>query len=453
MLLEKKRALPLLALVGIALAILLIKLQPKVQHNPQASAVTPVSVINITRAKVRPSIRGFGVVEPDVLLSLKAEIAGKVVYVHPQLRKGAMLPANTPVVRIDDKDYQLALKQAKADLVSSQASLKELKLNWQDAKKDLQLAQKKLQLAQQEYDRMAALVKQGLASQTALDSENTKLLQTKQEVQNLSNRVSILPAQQEVLDAKIVIAQSTVETQQRNLERTEILLPFNARIDAMDVVEGQFVSAGNTLFAAQDISKVLINAQFPLDRFQVIAKGFAKYEKLLRSILMRHDSTEMFQKLGLTATVKLAGNHNGSVWQAKVERISNTLDPQTRTLGIIVSVINSYENVEPGTRPPLITGMYTEVNLHGIEQDYYPVPRSALHEQLLYLVGDGNRLQTIAVSPDHQQDQLALFSQGISEGQQLIVSDLFPAVPGMPLAPQHDAALQQQLMQWTEEMD
>ena len=55
-----------------------------------------------------------------------AEVTGKVVYRHPNLEKGQVLPKDTEIIRIDPLDYELKLTQAQADLKSSQTQLAKL---------------------------------------------------------------------------------------------------------------------------------------------------------------------------------------------------------------------------------------------------------------------------------------------------------------------------------------
>ena len=52
--------------------------------------------------------------------------------------------------------------------------------------------------------------------------------------------------------------------QKTTLGRTEIILPFSARISVVSIEKDQFVNVGNTLFEAQDIDGVEINAQLPI---------------------------------------------------------------------------------------------------------------------------------------------------------------------------------------------
>jgi len=203
------------------------------------------------------------------------------------------------------------------------------------------------------------------------------------------------------------------------------------------------------LFSAQTTDKILINAQFPLQQFRTLAKGFQDSQVLIRQAFRGGFSSDLFTQLGLTATVSLAGDET-VYWDAKVERISSNLDPTARTLGVVVSVDRPYEQIQPGIKPPLMEGMYTEVKLQGKAREFYPVPRDALHEGELFLCDADDRLQRRTVEPLQLQGNLALFEKGLSAGEKLIVSDLFPAIPGMQLRPVADPEKQRLVKTWAE---
>jgi multidrug efflux pump subunit AcrA (membrane-fusion protein) len=215
------------------------------------------------------------------------------------------------------------------------------------------------------------------------------------------------------------------------------------------VDENQFIAQGELLFTAQTIDKVLINAQFPLDQFRNLARSFSGNEELIKQAFRTGFSSHLFAQLGLSAKVRLADNESPS-WQATVERISSSLDPITRTLGIIVSVANPYEQIKPGVKPPLMKGMYTEILLQGKSRDVFLVPRDALHEHEVFISGNENRLERRAIVPVQLQDKMALFATGLNAGEKVIVSDLFPAIPGMILKPVLDERIQQQIADWVE---
>ena len=447
--LSRKFTLPLFAITGIILAVVLVKSQAPMVHQNETKPSTLVNTIEAERFDVPPQISGFGEVTPDILLEGKSEISGKVVYVHPQLKQGAILPKDTIIIRIDENDYQLALKKAEADLVASHANLKELDINLEDTAADLKLVKQRLAISQQELKRNQNLVDKGSISQSKFDAQRSSTLQLRQEVQSLESKLATLPSQREVLKANESIAQSNVKTQERNLERTIIRLPFAARITEEFVEENQFVTQGTLLFKAQNIDRVLVNAQFPLEQFQLIAKGFEAELNIREAIQEGATSESIFSRLGLSATVTIAGNKQAK-WQAKVERFLSNLDPASRTLGITVSIDNPYKDIRPGVKPPLLEGMFTEVLLKGQPRSFVVIPRDALHENELYLVGADNKLVRQRVTVE-TQGAMALIEQGVQVGTKIITSDIFPAVSGMSLDVIADISRVQQINDWLRE--
>ncbi|MEH6472745.1 MAG: hypothetical protein V7752_15990 [Halopseudomonas sp.] len=445
-------ALPLMIIIGVAIAVVIIKTRPAMEHQPAARRGMPVTILALEQHPVRPSVTGYGEVIPDVLLEMRAEVSGRVAYLHPQLKKGSLLPADTLVLKIEDNDYQLALKKARATLVQNRANLAEQALAQQDAELDLQLAQQKLQLAKAESARFEKLLSKGSIAQSAADTQRSSLLQTQQEVASLQNKLDAMPYNTEVLQAQIAIAESELKTQQRNLQRTEIRLPFDARITSLSTETNQFISQGAPLFAAQTIDKVLINAQFSLSQMRLLARGFDLDPNTLQGLFdgdAKADS--LIQRLGLMARVRLVGNGQQVSWDAQVERISNNLDPVSRTVGVIVGILNPYLQVQPGIKPPLIEGMYMQIELSGSAQPYWVIPRNALHEGELYLVDDQQTLRRLPVSGYLQQQVMLLDpATPLSAQMPVITSDLFPAVEGMLLAPTPDSAAQAAMTSWLE---
>ncbi|MBU6950134.1 efflux RND transporter periplasmic adaptor subunit [Hahella sp. HN01] len=452
---KRRWALPLVVATGVAVAVAIIKSRPAMEHADKAQLPAAVKVVSAKRYEVRPRITGFGEVAPDVVLDSKAEVSGKVTYVHPLLKKGSILPAGTLVVSIDDRDYQLALKQAEADLAVSRANLEEMRLNIEDTEQDLKLAQEKLAIARKEQERIGRLLQKGSASQSNYDAQQSVVLQLRQETQKLSNQLQTLPYQLQVLQAKQDIAEAAVETQKRNLERTHISLPFNARITRLSVEENQFVAVGASLYGAQTIDKVLVNAQFPLSQFRLLAEGFANLEDLFQKFLEQDAASNIFTELDLAASVALAEDGD-THWDAKVERISNNLEAASRTLGVIVGVDNPYRTARPGVRPPLIEGMYAKVELQGAPQPFLVLPRDALREHELYVVDKDNRLRRI--KPHYKtQGAMLLIRQddnegdnAIHEGERVVTTDLFPAVAGMLVTPQEDNEAEALIEQWAQ---
>src|SRR5690606_17593625 len=92
-----------------------------------------------------------------------------------------------------------------------------------------------------------------------------------------------------------------------------------------------------------------------------------------------------------------------------------------------------------GRGPPLLPGLHVEVELRGSQQDAcLAIPRAALLGDSLYVVGPENRLDIRKVVIGLEQETYACIIEGLAPGDQVVLTDILPAVHGMLLAPRAD---------------
>ena len=133
-------------------------------------------------------------------------------------------------------------------------------------------------------------------------------------------------------------------------------------------------------------------------------------------------------------------------WNGRVVRMREQLNPRTRTAALVVVVDKPYEQAIPGQRPPLMQGMYCEVELRGSPRPgCLIIPRSALHEGHVFVVDSDRRLRRRQVEISMTQAGFVCVEKGLGEGELLVVSDPSPAIEGMLTEPVMDEASQQQL--------
>ena len=114
---------------------------------------------------------------------------------------------------------------------------------------------------------------------------------------------------------------------------------------------------------------------------------------------------------------------------------------------MVVAVDRPYEKAVPGIRPPLTPGMFCQVELQASPRPGSLVlPRSAIHENDIYIVNPGHRLQKKQVEVDFVQSEFVVIKSGLSGGDMVVVSDPTPAIIGMKVSPVVDDILKQNLM-------
>ena len=134
-------------------------------------------------------------------------------------------------------------------------------------------------------------------------------------------------------------------------------------------------------------------------------------------------------------------------WPGRVARVSDRIDPQTRTVGVVVAVDRPYaiaaRTRDDGipARPALAKNMYVEVELRGMPQPgRVVIPRAAVHAGRVYVLNGEDRLELRKVSIAFEQEDVLVVGEGLRAGERIVVSDLIPAIAGMKLAPEADEA-------------
>ena len=95
----------------------------------------------------------------------------------------------------------------------------------------------------------------------------------------------------------------------------------------------------------------------------------------------------------------------------------------------------------------LVRNMFCEVEFSGRPlSEKIVIPRSAMHDGQVYVVDNENRLLRRAVTVDFTQSDFGVIRQGLSAGEQVVVSDVMPAIDGMLLSTTEDEALYNRLV-------
>ena len=440
-LLQKPIILLIVLALGVGLTVMMVKNKPAVQHNSTVMAPRTVDVIRVQSLPFRNRVSAYGNVEPAISLQGKAELNGKITYLHPDLRQGNSIAAGTVVVRIDADDFLVSLKQSEADLQSNESTLRQLKEEQKTTGRALKLAKDNLRVGENELARIQDIWKKRLIARSTLDAEEQKVIQLRQSVSDLQGQLNTYASRLSSEAAKISRAREQVKGQKTTLGRTEILMPFDARVGEVPVETGEFVTAGTVLFEALNLDGVEINAQVPVRQMRGLVQPLQN-----RQLDLTVDNlASALDALQLKARVTLVGDQANAQWDAEVLRFTESIDPQRRTLGIVVAVDKPYAKVIPGKRPPLLKGMFTQVEISTPANDALVIPYKALHQGRVYLVDADGKLEIRPVEVLLLQGEMAVIDKGLSAGDQLIVNDLIPVIPGMPLKARIDDALETDL--------
>lgn len=431
---RKLLILPPVLLGAAALFFAIRSAEPPVQAAV-AERATDVAVVTAEAADFTPRILGYGAVKPARIWHGVAELAGQVAYANPKLRRGALVRKDEMLIRIAREDYEIARDRAAAELAKAEADIAELAQSQENAESSLRIEEEALTASKRELDRQRKLVESGVSAQRSLDEQERAYLTQRARVQDARSKSNLFPAQLQAAEADRKRLAAALRQAELDLERTVIRAPFDARVSEVNVEESQYVTTGEVLAKLDDVAISEIDAQIPQSRFQALMQ-LAWPEGGAPAIGSVPDMAAVTGRLGLTAMVRLEVGGRIIEWPGSVVRISDVVNQQTRTVGAIIQVNDTYALAEPGSRPPLIKGMFVEVELStNPVRDAIAVPRSALDNGRLLVVTGDNRLEVRAAPEAERFGDLAIVTKHVRPGEVLVTSRPSPAIPGMLLAP------------------
>jgi len=433
---KKSYMLPLIVVVALALVIAIVKTQHPVQHEKLQFPVKTVEVINLKKLPFRSRAIAYGNIEPAVLLKARTEISGKIAYIHPDLKKGASLAKGTVVLQIEPTTFEFSLDQNVAALAGSESSLKQLDVEEESTRRSLEIARLNLLTGEKELDRLLSIWEKRLIARTVVDAEQQKVLQLRQQVEDLQGKLASFVSRKSVVRAQINQSRTRIDQSKDTLGRTEVRLPFDARIGMVSVEKGEYTTVGTVLFEALGTQAIEIDAQLPISQFYPLIMSLGRNTVNLQR---PKDMQIALSRLRLEANVSLVGHEGISArWQGELVRIGESVDPGRDTISLIVVVNNPYEDVIPGKRPPLLKGMYAAVEFFAPARQLLVLPRKAIHEGRIYLAvsdnsGLGYHLEIRPVNIVHRQGNLVIIDDSFAEGKKLIITDVIPVIEGLPL--------------------
>ena len=218
-------------------------------------------------------------------------IAPKVSgYLHDVLvGDNEQVKAGQVLARIDERDFRVALDQAKADVAAAQAAIasKRAQLEVQQAtidaaKATIEVDQATVTFAAQENKRYTDLATTGYGSVQNAQQAQARNAGAQAAIQRDTANLASALKQVDLLNAEIVQANAALaraqaqESQaQLNLSYTTITAPINGVVGNRTLRVGQFVQAGTQLMSVVPVAGAYVVANFKETQLTDVRKGQA----------------------------------------------------------------------------------------------------------------------------------------------------------------------------------
>jgi len=380
-----KFALPLI-LIGISIlvviALVAYKNSQQAERKPETTQAILVDIITAEVNSLNLVINSQGTVKPRTETALVAEVSGKIVGISDDFVAGGFFREGEVLLQIDPSDYQAGLKRAEAALASRRAKLADETARSEQALKD--------------WHNMG---KQGQPSDLGLRKP-------------------------QMADAKanVSAAEADVEKASRDLERTQITVPYDGLVRLKGVDIGQYVTPGTRL-----------GITFAIDTAEVrlpLTSTDLKYLELPSGTEARGQNRSFPP---VTLSTQIAGITDE--WQAQIIRTEGVVDETSRVVYAVAQVIDPYGVLGQSHQKELKIGTFVNAAIQGLPADNVVVlPRYVLQSNnTVIIINEDNELEILPVTVLRSEPKKVYISSGIKAGARVITTTLDAPVPGTKL--------------------
>ncbi|HHA1408186.1 TPA: efflux RND transporter periplasmic adaptor subunit [Enterobacter hormaechei subsp. xiangfangensis] len=349
------------------------------QENPQQHAQAPqVSVHIVKCAPLAVTTELPGRTDAYRVAEVRPQVSG--IILHRNFTEGSDVKAGESLYQIDPATYQAAYDNAKGELVKAQAAANIAHLT---VKRYVPLVGTQY-VSKQEYDQAVATAQQA--------------------------------------DASVVAAKAGVESARINLAYTKVTSPINGRIGKSSVTEGALVTNGQAtaLATVQQLDPIYVDVTQSSSDF------------------MRLKQQTSLQK-GDTSSVELL-MENGQPYPLKgtLQFSDVTVDESTGSITL--------RALFPNPQHMLLPGMFVRARIdEGTQPDAILVPqqgvtRTPRGDATVLVVNEKNQVESRTVVAPQAIGDRWLITEGLKNGDRVIISGLQKVRPGVTVVAIPDTA-------------
>lgn len=376
-----KFAAPVVVLVaGVGSVIALAAAKEAPEKKEEAPRPISLYVEDVRAETVTLSVKTQGEIRPKTEIDLIPQVSGRIISVSNNFSEGAAFNTNATLIKIDEADYQLAVRSAEARLAQAKVKVEQELANAQIKKKQWE-----------------EWVKDGDPTHLALNAHQVAEAQ-----------------------AQLQAAETALNTAKLNLARTNITVPFQGRVLERNVGVGQFVNGSTKL--GRVFATNIVEIKLPLTDAQL-----SELQLPIGFVADKNNAPKV------TFHASLGGTHH--VWDGQIKRVSPSVDKTTRLVYAIAEVNDPY-GVAASQGMPLAVGLFVTAEIEGTSpQNALIMPRDALRStDKVYVISDDKlEIRTVSVlstTADH-----VMVTGGVEAGEKVVTSPVQSVFNGMAVQP------------------
>ena len=363
----------IILIFSIIISMILITYENQVPEKENQAIVPFVKTAKLESQNITANIKSQGFITPSLEINILAEVNAQVKWISNSMHTGASFSKGDTLIKLDSRDYELALISAESNVNNAEVNLKR-----EIAESDL---------ANKEWSRIGS-------------GEGSDLTLRKPQ---LAQAESILAA-----------AKAQFEQAKRNLERTVIIAPFNGRVLQNNTNIWSNVFAGNVLGIIYETNNYQV--RLPITDQDIPFTG------------LRFNGNMISPKNQLDVILKIEIGDSTNLLNAKVIRTEAKTDLKTQMRILVVRLNMNKKDYSSY----LTIGQFVEATIMGVnKENIIVVSRSLIKNNEAWVVDTNSILRKRIVKVWRYENEKAYIKGGFQIGDRLITSRLSNFIDGI----------------------
>ena len=388
----------------------------KKQNEPALEKAILVEVVGVRQGKIAKEIKFTGSIEANTEVKVFPKITATIEAMKVDL--GDPIKKGDVIALLESDELRAQLAQTRAALEVMQAKWAQMEVGARaeelaQAEDLVAKARANLKDAESNYRRMKALLDRGTVARRQFESAELAYTVAKADLNSAQERLDMLregatKEDRQALQAQVNQAKAALDLARIRLSYTRITSPIDGTISERFFDPGDLAVPTKALVTVVQMDTVTVIVYFPENQIRYMVPGIQS-------------------RLTVAA-------YPDQVFYGRIDRVSPTLNPETRMFSAEIKVLNEKHLLRPG----MFTTVTLSVDPHSsallvpkeavlYREEYVENPEGSKSEisRINYLfVVEGGRAHMRRVSLGHESGTVVEISQGVKKGEQVVVRGL-----------------------------
>ncbi|MGI9353298.1 MAG: efflux RND transporter periplasmic adaptor subunit [Rhizobiaceae bacterium] len=388
--------------------------------RPPFKTVYSVESVIAQQGDFQPNLTVYGEVKASREVDLPSLVAGKVIWVNPNLKVGARIEEGAELFKIDPFTFETAMATAKSNHRETVARIAENEARIGIEESGIKRTRDQLVFAENDLERISALKTRGTATAKEVEDRAFIVSQRRQALEQSELNLVAEKARLDQWRAVLTRHEWAIAEAERDLSDTVFVAPSAGIVSEKNVAIGRLLGVNDMAVSMYDVDRLEIHATLTDQRFGRIQSD----EKGL-----------------IGRPVESVWNIGGEEYRfnATIERITAQIESNRGGVEVI-AVIS-----EPLKGSALRPGAFVELIVPDkMFRNHFRVPETSVYDNdTVYVIRDG-ALESRKIQVHAYDGENAIISGNLLDGDEILTTRIAEISDGIRVKSQRGSVLENQ---------